>query len=108
MNICYDIIREAYDPSVKKEAERLVYLINEEKVEKLSEDLPNLTQFVEKLSDVKLHNYAVSISHRIQPPAIDMEIIRSWEILENLLNYAIIVQQIPEIVWGIPDGWKKI
>lgn len=47
-----------------------------------------------------LHNYAVSISHR-KVPEIDMENIRVWEILDNML----ICWNDEE--WNIQDGWKK-
>ena len=61
----------------------------------------NLLQYVLSKSDMMIHNYAVFISHR-DTPVDDMEVIRNWEILQNLiLNLA-------DKDWDIPDGWKKI
>lgn len=89
---------------VRKEAIELLQLIfkNEPNTDVENDDrFFNLLQYVETESDTLLHNYAVSISHR-REPYIDMEIVRCWNILVNLLyNYY-------ENTWDIPTGWKRI
>ena len=69
---------------------------------RLSDSFWNLYQYVHTHTDTLLHNYSVRISHR-KEPLIDMEIIRAWEILDNL-----IINRTGEDNWHIPEGWKTI
>lgn len=89
---------------LKYEASKFLQIISAEEItEKLDIDYFNeLLQYIHTKSDTLLHNYAVSISHRNEPE-IDMEYIRSVEILENLLYNLNDYKK-----WYIPDGWKKI
>lgn len=90
---------------VRSEAHRLLYLICEDKCIGSDDDFVNLSSYVESRTDMFLHNYAISISHRNEPD-VDMEYTRCWEILDNLLRCWNIKDD--EFEWDIPDGWKKI
>lgn len=88
---------------VKEEASRFLDVIENGETKQMSiDDFLYLTQVIHTETDMRLHNYAVAISHRSEPH-IDMEQIRSYEILENLLYNLDDVDK-----WTIPDGWKKI
>lgn len=85
-----------------KEASNLLYLIDTENINcnNSSDDFLNLLQYVRTKGDRLLHNYAIDISHR-STPCTDMNEIRKWKILENLIH------NIGGELWIIPDGWKK-
>lgn len=88
-----------------KEAKDLIQAIEENDEEKLKLDnYLNLHHFVQSTSDDLLHNYAVHVSHKNTTPNIDMEKIRVWEILDNLI---ICLDYEDGSKWYIPDGWKK-
>ena len=87
---------------VRKEASKLISRISLEQDETIKEeDYFNLRQYISTETCRMLHNYAVSISHRNDNPKEDMEVIRTWEILENLLFNLDDVSS-----WTIPNGWK--
>ena len=98
---------------VRNEAIRLLYVIN-------NFSLPldggcgtfdNLYQFVKTRSDMMLHNYSIGVAHRVNEPKEDMEVIRTWLILENLLCCLYIDYEKDDEEsggWYIPDGWKKV
>lgn len=70
----------------------------------MAEKFETLQHFVESNTDMMLHNYAVNISHKAKPN-IEMDQIRSWLILDNLLlNFGI---EDEEHEWYIPEGWKS-
>lgn len=92
---------------VVQEAVDLLQLIDEETFtedENLFNKFSNLWKYVNFQSDMLLHNYSVSISHR-KKPETDMEIIRVWEILENLI---ICFNIDDKASWKIPEGWRKV
>ena len=89
--------------NVRKDAKELLRIIDNN--EAINTDFLYLTQYVRTKSDALLHNYAVSISHRNEPK-IDMEKIRCWEILDNLLTNCCNGQLDDD--WYIPTGWKKL
>lgn len=90
---------------IKYEAVKLLKTISEgSEHETIGKDFMNLEQYVLSHSNMLLHNYAVSISHRKEPET-DIDVIRVWEILDNLLiNWS--GDGIDD--WYIPNGWKKI
>ena len=62
----------------------------------------NLNQYIMSKSNMLLHNYAISISHRNNPEDnINMENIRIWLCLGNLLD------NLNDTDKYIPDGWKN-
>lgn len=63
------------------------------------DDYSNLSLYVGDHSDMLLHNYAVSVSHRIGG-SMDDEI-RVWCILSNLLD------NLYSDTWDVPVGWYK-
>lgn len=89
---------------VRTEAVKLLYTINNNTISEYSfDDFNELHQYVQTQTDMKLHNYAINISHNIEPLE-DMNIIRSWLILDNLI---INMADQCTFEWYIPDGWKN-
>lgn len=90
---------------VNQEAIILLKTIEEEDEKSKSEsDFSNLFQYIHSTTDMLLHNYAVSISHR-KVPETNMDDIRIWEILDNMLMCWDFED---DEEWYIPDGWKKV
>ena len=91
--------------SVREEALRLlIYIEGNEEDQVLIKgfNFHNLDHYVMTHSDMLLHNYAVSISHR-KDPEIDLEDIRSWCVLGSLIDSF----DYPKDEWIIPEGWRK-
>ena len=63
------------------------------------DDFDNLSLYVTDHCDVLLHNYAVSVSHRIDEEMDDD--IRVWCILANLLD------NLHSDTWDVPVGWMR-
>lgn len=63
------------------------------------DDYSNLSLYVGDHCDMLLHNYAVSVSHRMGGPMDDE--IRVWCILSNLLD------NLYSDTWDVPVGWYK-
>lgn len=63
------------------------------------DDYSNLSLYVGDHCDMLLHNYAVSVSHRMGGPMDDE--IRVWCILSNLLD------NLYSDTWNVPVGWCK-
>lgn len=89
---------------VVEEAKILLQLISGEDTSGII-DFKHLDQFVRTKTYTFLHNYAVAISHR-KESNIDIDVIRSWEILDNLIINFEDIKKGDE--WHVPDGWKKI
>lgn len=87
---------------VTKEAKLLLQTIEDDVDEEsvFPGSFESLEQYVHSHTNMLLHNYAVTISHRTVPNDMDMEVIRSWLILDNLLIC------FGSKDWSIPDGWK--
>lgn len=90
--------------TVRMQAKILLELINSDSDGNTSDDFTELGAYVHSTCDILLHNYAVAISHK-NAPEIDMDDIRPWEILDNLIlcwgnNH--------DAPWTIPNGWCKI
>lgn len=93
---------------VRKEASNILKSIEENEYDLKSDDFLNLHRYVKSHANDLLHNFAVSISHRVDP-IIDIDIIRSWMILDNLIdNLDIINNYDNDHRWYIPKGWMKI
>lgn len=90
---------------VKKAANDVIQLIYDENhpVEN-DDDFLNLHEYVRSHTYDLLHNYAISISHRVRPK-IDIDDIRSWLILNELI-LAICCHSLG--TWRIPDGWRAV
>lgn len=89
---------------VAKEALLLLNFINGEvNIEKdvLCFCLSNLHKFVKSRLSQMTNNYVVSISHG-QEPTIEIEYIKEWMILDNLISCLN-----TDGDWSIPDGWKR-
>lgn len=63
------------------------------------DDYSNLSLYVRYHSNMLLHNYAVSVSHRIDGEMNDD--IRVWCILANLLD------NLYSDTWDVPIGWRR-
>ena len=98
---------------VRYEASKLMEIIETAKNEDILENInfKSLSIYVNSRSDNMLHNFAVDISHR-QIPSIDIDTIRNWEILDNLITVLytgiIIDDEDGTWSWDIPKGWKKL
>ena len=85
---------------VRKEASALLNILIHE--EDLDINVSHLDEYITSATDIMLHNYAISISHKKEPNN-DMEIIRSWLILYTMvweLNNGV-------ALGSIPKGWKR-
>ena len=87
--------------SIIEQAARLIIIIEDGCDGNTEDDFDKLSAYVNDKSDTLLHNYAVSVSHKIEPE-YNIDTIRCWEILDNMLacwnnNY--------DEPWCIPDGW---
>ena len=71
----------------------------------INKDFYYLWNYIHSQSDIKLHNYAVALSHRHEPYD-DMDDIRTWEILDNLI-YCFSLDEEDTLNWSIPEGWKN-
>ena len=63
------------------------------------DEYDNLSLYVTNHCDVLLHNYAISVSHRIDEEMDDD--IRVWCILANLLA------NLYSDTWNVPVGWRR-
>ena len=84
---------------VKNEAKKLLNVI-----EKNEENDPcefnNLLQVVNTKRHTLCNNYVVSLSHK-KFPKIELEEIRIWMTLENLID------NLYDDKWNVPEGWRK-
>lgn len=84
---------------VKEEAQALIYLLDGNMVYDIGlDDVENLWRYVNSVTDILLHNYAVSVSHQSQPE--DMDGIRGWLVLDNLISCLDHNES-----WSVPNGW---
>lgn len=96
---------------VRVEASRLMIAIDDNTIKNMTfENFRNLWQYVHSNCDMLLHNYAVSVCHRTEPPKIDIDKARVWCILDNLIICLNPVEfdDEDETDWTIPNGWKDI
>ena len=92
-------VRHVAGQDVKEEALRLFFYLNcSEELEFDGLDFWNLYKYVEVNTDIVLHNFAVSVSHK-QDVKFD-DYIRNWCILENLLV------NLDYEDWDVPEGWR--
>lgn len=84
---------------VREEAAKLLLSINNDIKISGYQPFPNLERYVITRTNDLLHNYAVALTHGAEPTT-DIDIIRTWEILQNL----IICYHDDD--WNIPEGWK--
>ena len=93
---------------VRFEAYKLLYYLEGLHVSDVTgKDFSNLFQYVSTNTTMLLHNYAVSISHRHEPE-IDMDLIRTWLIIDNMLCCFDNPFDEPDNgYWRIPDGWRN-
>ena len=82
------------------EAGLLLSAIENKSINTRLDELRNLWAYVYSETEILLHNYTVSLSHR-KHPKDDIDVIRIWCILENLII------NIGSEYWEIADGWKK-
>lgn len=88
---------------VREQAARLlVFLDSEMEVDRSDFKFEDLFRLILSTTNDLLHNYAVDVSHR-SIPTIDMEKIRSYEVLQNMLDC---FWDDDNEGWTIPDGWK--
>lgn len=85
---------------VEYEAAELLDLLLADNVSEITMRFENLSRYVRNQSDMLLHNYTVSLSHKATPDT-DLETIRCWEILQNLLDNIDYIDD-----WSIPKGWQ--
>lgn len=92
--------------SIKEEATEFLKLINNpsDSIEDTIEKYENLLAYVESESDMMLHNYAISISHKREPHD-DMELIRVLLIIKSLIWW---LNNDGDYEFDIPDGWKGV
>lgn len=94
--------------TVQTEAARLLAIIKNPSITADPYDFINLRVYATSISNMYLHNYAVHISHRTTPLE-DMDNIRSWEVLENLIYHIQNKQLNPDdhSSWEILKGWHR-
>lgn len=103
------IKRRVDGKDVSNEAEKLLKFIDGEiTIEDicLFDHFSNLYKYVKSCTDTLLHNYSIDISHGIEPRH-DMEDIRSWLILDNLILTLDLDGDWTIGDWTIPVGWRK-
>ena len=88
--------------SIRKQALRLLEIVVDGDEVKVIDEMSftHISAYVESHADILLHNYAIHISHKIEPD-VDMDEARNWLVLDNLIKCL----HLPE-EWTIPDGWK--
>lgn len=92
---------------VRNEAYNLIQGIETDAINTMVvDDFENLFQYVHSHTDMLLHNYAVNVSHGQSNPNPDMDNIRVWCILDNLIMCLGIQNCDDGWDWDIPDGWK--
>lgn len=95
--------------SVRNEAAKILTIIDGKNFVKTNnsdettDDFQNILSYVTTTSDIKLHNYAVALSHRTEPKD-NLDDIRSWETLENLIYH---LRSNDDWAWEIPNGWHR-
>lgn len=98
---------------VKYEAYKLLSVIDgwyDEIDDITGKDFANLFQYITTESDRLLHSYVISLSHRHEPK-IDMDVIRTWSIIDNMICHLDIHDingEDDDRHWRIPEGWKRI
>lgn len=91
---------------LKDDASRLLYCLEHPIYTQYcpkSENAIVLSRYVRTHNDMFLHNYANAISHNSEPD-VDIDIVRPWLILENLIWYLF---NDSEMEWYVPEGWKS-
>lgn len=66
-----------------------------------TDDLDPLYQYIKTSANTILHNYAISVTHRIEPIE-DIDKARIYLIIQNIIDCG----KFDDIPWSIPDGWK--
>ena len=105
------IVKNSIDTKeLKEEAAQFMYQLVQDDLCYITDDddrFDLLLNYVHSKVNMKLHNYGISISHGNEPRE-DMEYIKPWLVLENLL--CDLQYSTPdfddESIWYIPDGWK--
>lgn len=92
---------------VKKEARKVIECIKDNNFQnKSKEHFDNVYTFINDTLECKLHNYAVSASHRKPDGEEVLEDIRGWLVLENMLICLNPFGE-DETPWKVPEGWKR-
>ena len=93
---------------VKEEAAEIINIIEGYAPEDTENIFNNLLAYVSNISDTKLRNYAVMLSHR-QRPNEDMDNIRTRETLESLIHHLRLRHAYPHEghVFEVPEGWCR-
>lgn len=92
--------------SVNEQSSKLLKLIEDGSDGISNDDFTYLSEYVRSHTDMLLHNYAITITHRRDPE--DMETIRPWVILDNLISCWNLGLNDDDSAWDIPIGWKKL
>ena len=93
--------------NIIKEAKDFFSLLSLEKENEMNlDDFDNFRCYVEDITDMKLHNFAISVAHR-NNQACDMDDnIRVWLIIRNIFD--VLATDCKLDSFKIPKGWKKI
>lgn len=104
--VSYDVMGK----ETRNEASAILELISSD-ITTLA-DIPyffNFTKYANYESNIMLHNYANAVAHRNSELNIpDMEKIRVWLIIDNLLACVACGIAEEHNSWTIPCGWKKL
>lgn len=90
--------------SIRKQALRLLEIVVDKEDVKVIDEMSftQISAYVESHADILLHNYAINVSHKIEPD-VDMDEARNWLVLGSLIKGL----HLPE-EWAVSDGWKFI
>ena len=87
--------------NLRNQASLLLRRLNGEQELGPVKDYLDLSLYVQSILNMMLHNYANHISHRIEPD-VDMEDVRTWAVLSNLIDELAFCDE----EWTIAEGWK--
>lgn len=85
--------------SVRNEALSIMIMLQCDMYIKYTDRFSNLLTYVRSQCNLLLNNYAITISHGLEPK-IDIDNIRNWLVLRSLIENL-------DNDWKIPEGWKK-
>ena len=91
--------------SVFNESKIYVDFISSDECETLphKDEIENFLLVIHTELEMRLHNYANSISHRTVP-TVDMEQVRCLQIIQSSIDCL----EFSDYEWTIPVGWKKL
>ena len=92
----------------KEQATQILKVITDEVIidkDELVGKLNDIYYLIKSSANMKLHNYAIYQSHR-KTPFDDMESIRNYLVLADLILNLNTKNENPDYSWSVPESWK--